>query len=79
MPVHPKVRGATLAAAVSGVIVWLLGRYFLHGHVDPVITAEIYAAVPAVLTFLAGYLTPPKKAPPAPPAPLSAAAERMSP
>jgi hypothetical protein len=61
MPVHQKVKAGTLAAAVSGLVVWALGKYVLHGHVDAVITAEIYAAVPAVLTFAAGYLTPAKK------------------
>lgn len=67
MPVHPKVKSSTAAAAVSGVIVWLLGRYVLHGHVDATVTAEIYAVVPALITFAAGWLTPgPKAAAPVP-------------
>lgn len=66
MPVHPKVKAGTIAAAVSGIIVWLLGRYVLHGHVDATVTAEVYAAVPALLTFAAGWLTPAKAAVAAP-------------
>jgi len=72
MAVHAKVRSSSAAAAVAGLAVWLLGRYVLHGRVDPVIQAEIYAAVPAVLSLAAGYLTPSPKPPaaagkPAPP------------
>jgi hypothetical protein len=62
-PVHRKVQASTTAAAVAGVITWFLGRYILHGHVDPVVQAEIYAACPAVLAFVAGWLTPSKPAP----------------
>ncbi len=58
MPVHPTVKAGTAAAAASGVVVWLLGRYVLRGHVDLAVQAEVYAAVPAVLTFAAGWLTP---------------------
>jgi hypothetical protein len=75
-PVHPKVKAGSAAAAAAGVIVWLLGRYVLHGRVDAALTAEIYAAVPAVLAFAAGWVTPARK-PPA--GPLSAAAERVAP
>jgi hypothetical protein len=67
--IHPKVTAGTLAAAVSGLIVWLLGRYVLHGHVDSTVTAEVYALVPAVLTFAAGWLAPPRKAQPSAPSP----------
>lgn len=67
MAVRRKVQASTAAAAVSGVVVWLLGKYVVHGTLDAAETAEVYAAVPAVLTFLAGYLTRDK--PPAVPAP----------
>ena len=77
MPVHPKVKSATLAAAVSGVLVWALSRYLFHGLIPAGYVAEIDAAVPALLTFIAGWLTPSKKA--APPAPLAAAAEKIAP
>ena len=63
MRVHPKVKASAAASAVAGIIVWLAGRYILHGHVDPVIQAEIYAAVPAALSFAAGWLTPSAKPP----------------
>jgi hypothetical protein len=62
-PVHPKVKAGTAAAAVAGLVVWLLGRYVLHGRVDATVTAEIYAAVPAMLTFAAGWITPSKAVP----------------
>jgi hypothetical protein len=91
MPVHPKVKASTGAAAAAGIIVWLLGRYVLHGNVDATVTAEIYAAVPAALAFAAGWLTPAVRKPPAPEpvmqapltrvevpeSPLGAAAERV--
>jgi len=70
MPVRRKVQASTAAAAVSGVVVWLLGRYVVHGALDAAETAEVYAAVPAVLTFAAGWLTrdKPPAVPPAVPA-----------
>ncbi len=74
-PVHPKVKSSSAAAAVAGVIVWLLGRFVLHGEVDPVIQAEIFAAVPAALAFAAGWLTP-SPPPPEPPGPPQ---EKMAP
>jgi len=63
MAVHRKVQSATAAAAVSGVVVWALGRFVLHGSLDAAETAGVYAAVPAVLTFAAGWLTPAVRAP----------------
>jgi hypothetical protein len=62
--IHPKVKAGSAAAAVSGIIVWALGKYVLKGQVDPTVTAEIYVLVPAVLTFAAGWLTPGRQPPP---------------
>jgi hypothetical protein len=55
MPVEAKVKASTAAAAAAGLAVWLLSRYVFHGHVDPVVQAEIYAAAPGILAFAAGY------------------------
>lgn len=78
-PIETKVKSATAAATVAGVIVWLLGRYALKGHaVSAADTALIYAAVPLVLTAVAGYFAPhtyrpvPPDPVPAPPAPVVA-------
>jgi hypothetical protein len=73
-PIHPKVKSSTAAAAVSGIIVWALGKWVLHGQLDATTTAEVYAAVPAALTFAAGWLTPAR-----PPLVTVAADEKMTP
>lgn len=87
-PVHPKVKASSAAAAVAGVIVYFLGRYVLHGNVDPVIQAEIFAALPGVLTFAAGWVTPGRhlsltmthrEVLPSLPEPLAAPAEKLTP
>ncbi len=72
--IEAKVKASSAAALVSGVVVWLLGRYVLKGHgVSSADQALIYAAVPLVLTALAGYFAPhtyrpvPPDPPPAPP------------
>ena len=57
--IETKVKASSAAALVSGVIIWLLGRYALQGHaVSAADTALIYAAVPLVLTAVAGYFAP---------------------
>lgn len=65
-PVEAKVKAGTLAAAVSGIVVWLLGRYVLHGTVSAGYVAEIDVLVPAVLTAVAGWLAPHTSRPAAP-------------
>jgi hypothetical protein len=62
--VEKKVQASTLAAAVSGLVVWLLGRYVLHGTVSPGYIAEIDVAVPGILAFVAGWLAPHTPKPP---------------
>ncbi len=66
MSVHPKVKASTAGAAVAGVLVWVLNRYVFHGSMSPGYAAEIDAAVPAVLAFIAGWLTPSPRPAPAP-------------
>ena len=55
-PVEKKVQASTAAAAVSGLALFILGRYVFKGDVPDVVTSWVYAAVPALLTFAAGYL-----------------------
>ena len=57
MPVETKVKASTAAAAVSGIVLWIIGRYaFKGGAVPDVVASWVYVAVPAVVTFGAGYL-----------------------
>ena len=53
--VENKVKAGTAAAAVSGLVLYVLGRYVFKGDVPDVVTSWTYAIIPAVLTFAAGY------------------------
>lgn len=72
-PVERKVQASTAAAAVSGLVLWILGRYVFNGAVPDVVASWTYAVVPGIVTFAAGYLTrhtprapdsPPPRVPP---------------
>jgi hypothetical protein len=54
-PVESKVKAGTAAAAVSGIVLWIIGRYVFKGTVPDVVTSWTYAIVPGLLTFAAGY------------------------
>ena len=54
-PTETKVKASTAAAAASGLVLWVLGRYAFKGAVPDVVASWVYAAVPAALTFAAGY------------------------
>jgi hypothetical protein len=54
-PVERKVQASTAAAAVSGLLLWIAGRYVFKGSVPDVVASWVYVAVPAVITFMAGY------------------------
>ena len=56
-PIERKVQASTAAAAASGLLLWVLGRYVFKGAVPDVIASWVYAAVPGVLAFAAGWLT----------------------
>ena len=56
MRVETKVKASTAAAAVSGLLLWVLGTYVFRGAVPPVLASWVYVAVPGVVTFVAGYL-----------------------
>ncbi len=84
-PVERKVKaatgGASFGVAVSALATWALVRYVLPKDLDPVVQAEIVAAIPTavggILAFVAGYLakhtprpvTPQPATPPVPPPP----------
>jgi hypothetical protein len=73
MPVETKVKAGTAAGAAAGLLLWALGRYVFRGAVPDVVASWVYAAVPAALTFAAGYYAKhtsrPAPAPAAPPPP----------
>ena len=54
-PIETKVTAATMAAAVAGLVLWVLETYVFDGSVPEAVGAVVALAVPAVLTFLAGY------------------------
>jgi len=56
-PVERKVQASTATAAVSGMVLWVLGKYVFKGDVPDVFASWIYVLVPAGLTFVAGYFT----------------------
>lgn len=55
-PVETKVSAATLAAAASAFVVWLLRTYAFHGTLPPEVEAFASIAVIGVCTFAAGWL-----------------------
>ena len=67
-PVERKVTVSTGAAATSGLVLWIIGRYLLKGDVPDVVASWTYVIVPGLLTFAAGYLAKhtPRPAAPAP-------------
>lgn len=57
-PVEAKVKHATAGAILAAFVVWALQRYVFRGDVPEPVVAVVALAVPAVLTFAAGYLAP---------------------
>lgn len=51
--IHPKVAGATIGAALSGILVWALNTY---GHAN--IPDTVQAEITAIITAIFGYFTP---------------------
>jgi hypothetical protein len=54
-PVERKVTVSTGAAATSGLVLWIIGRYLFKGDVPDVVASWTYVIVPGVLTFAAGW------------------------
>lgn len=58
MAVETKVKASAGAAALSGLLLWILGRYVFKGTVPDVVASWVYVLVPAVVAGAAGYLAP---------------------
>ena len=56
-PIELKVSAATVAAAVSSLAVWALQTYVFGGDVPAEVSGAMQVIVPAIITFVAGYLT----------------------
>ena len=56
--VETKVTAATIAAALTGVGLWVLQTYAFHGDVPLPVLAAVQTIVPAAVTFAAGYMAP---------------------
>lgn len=56
-PVERKVQASTTVAAISGMALWVLGKYVFKGDVPDVFASWVYVLVPGALTFAAGYFT----------------------
>ena len=66
LPVERKVQASTGAAAMSGLVLWVIGRYIFRGNgVPDVIASWVYVIVPGIVTFAAGYFAKHTSRPPA--------------
>lgn len=54
-PVEGKVKAAAFGAACAGVLIWALETYAFRKTVPLPVRALIDIAIPAALTFLAGW------------------------
>lgn len=54
--VETKVTAATIAAALSAAVVWVLQAYVFGGEVPASVAALLSVLIPAVVTFAAGYM-----------------------
>ena len=66
-PVEAKVKASTAAAATSGLVLWCLGTYVFKGAVPDAVVSWVYVAIPALITFVAGYLAKHEDRPVVPP------------
>src|SRR5260370_42586977 len=67
-PVETKTKAATGATFVAGLALWVLSKYVFKGNAVPdVLQSWIYAAAPAVITFIAAYRAPHTPRPDLPP------------
>lgn len=53
--VEPKVRAASSAAAVTGLVLWALGSYVFHGSVPDPVAAAVLTLGPGVAAAVAGW------------------------
>ena len=66
-PVERKVTASTAAAGLSGLLLWAAGRWVFKGSVPDAVVSWVYVAVPAAITFVAGYQARHSPRPPVPP------------
>lgn len=52
-----KVTASTTAAAVAGLVIWLLGEYVFEGTVPAPVVLVVNVLMPGILAFAAGYFT----------------------
>jgi hypothetical protein len=73
--VETKVTASSLAAALSGVVLWVLQTYVFKGNNVPAGAVTLVdVGIPAVCAWMAGYLAPHTPRPAAPAAPPAAPA-----
>ena len=68
-PAELKVKASTAAAAASGLVLFVLGRYVFKGAVPGVAASWVYVLVPSLVTFAAGYAARHTARPPPPAVP----------
>jgi len=56
-PIESKVTAATLATAITALVLWLLGEYAFDGDVPEAVAGVVVTVVPAVAAFIAGWWT----------------------
>lgn len=56
-PIELKVTSATIATALSGLTVWALRTYVFHDDLPLPVSAAVQILVPAVVAFVAGWVT----------------------
>lgn len=52
-----KVTTSTAAAAVAGLVIWLLDKYVFTGSVPDPVALAINVLMPGILAFVVGYFT----------------------
>lgn len=66
-PIEAKVQTGSLAAGLSGVVLWVFQTWVFKGSDVPGgVVSLVYLAVPALLAGITGYLTPHTPRPPVP-------------
>lgn len=55
-PIEYKVSAATIGAVLSSLGVWALQKYVFHDDLPLPVSAAVQTLVPAVITFIAGYV-----------------------
>jgi hypothetical protein len=54
-PIESKVTAATVATAVTGLVLWVLGKLVFRGDVPEPVAGAVLTVVPAIAAFVAGW------------------------